>query len=117
MLFRSCVFLYPSTQPASGDGQSVAVNHCAVHSYALERGLDWQSFKPADCVQYPLCFYQKDGRTVLALQEEPGQAIVPCLNNPIGPPMYRSLEGTIIYLLGERLNEQVQAYGREHFPE
>jgi hypothetical protein len=112
-----CVFLYPSTQPAPDNGHSVAVNHCAVHSYALERGMDWPSFKPADCVQFPLCFYQKDGRTVLALQEEPGQAIVPCLNNPIGPPMYRSLEGTIIYLLGERFNEKVQAYGREHFPE
>jgi len=51
------------------------------------------------------------------LQEEPGHAIVPCLNNPIGPRMYRSLEGTIIYLLGERFNAQVQAYGREHFPD
>ena len=58
-----------------------------------------------------------DDPTVLALQEEPGRAIVPCLNNPIGPPMYRSLEGTIIYLLGERFNEKVQAYGREHFPD
>jgi len=112
-----CVFLYPTTQPAPGNGHSVAVHHCAVHSYALERGMDWQSFKQADCVQYPLCVYEQDGRTVLALQEEPGHAAVPCLNNPIGPRMYRSLEGTITYLLGERFNAQVQAYGRKHFPD
>jgi len=31
--------------------------------------------------------------------------------------MYRSLAGTITYLLGERFNEKVQAYGRAHFPE
>src|SRR2546422_7860897 len=35
----------------------------------------------------------------------------------IGPPMYRSLEGTIIYLLGERFNAQVQAYGQERSEE
>ena len=112
-----CVFLYPATQPAPGNGHSVPVQYCAVHSYALERGMDWQSFKQADCVQYPLCVYEQDSRTVLALQEEPGHAGVPCLNNPIGPPMYRSLEGTIVYLLGERFNAQVQAYGQEHFPD
>jgi hypothetical protein len=31
--------------------------------------------------------------------------------------MYRSLAGTITYLLGEPFNEQVQAYGCAHFPE
>jgi hypothetical protein len=83
----------------------------------MEQGMDWKAFKQTDCVQYPLCAYQQDGRTVLALQEEPGRAVVPCLNNPIGPLMYRSLAGTITYLLGEPFNEQVQAYGRTHFPE
>jgi hypothetical protein len=87
-----------------------------VHSYALEQGMDWKDFKQTDCVQYPLCTYTRDDRTVLALQEEPGRAGVPCLNNPIGPLMYRSLAGTITYLLGERFNETVQAYGRAHFP-
>ena len=75
------------------------------------------SFKQADCVQYPLCVYSRDGRTILALQEEPGRAQVPCLNNPIGPRMYQSLSGTITYLLGSVFNEQVQVYGRAHFPE
>ena len=112
-----CVFLYPATETAAGDARPVPVQYCAVHSYALEQGLEWQTFKQADCVQYPLCVYRQDGRTVLALQEEPGRASIPCLNNPIGPPMYRSLSGTIIYLLGEAFNEEIQAYGREHFPE
>lgn len=109
-----CVFLYPSTETTSSGGR-VPVQHCAVHSYALEQGLDWKAFKQADCVQYPLCVYRQDGRTVLALQEEPGRATVPCLNNPVGPPMYRSLAGTIAYLLGERFSENLQAYGLEHF--
>lgn len=116
-----CVFLYPSTAPsietASGGVGTVPVQYCAIHSYAMERGLDWKVFKQADCVQYPLCVYRQDGRTVLALQEEPGRATVPCLNNPVGPPMYRSLAGTIAYLLGEEFNQTVQAYGLEHFPE
>ena len=112
-----CVFLYPSTETAPGGASPVPVQYCAVHSYALEQGLDWKAFKQADCVQYPLCVYRQDGRTVLALQEEPGRASIPCLNNPIGPLMYRSLEGTITYLLGETFNAEVQAYGREHFPE
>jgi hypothetical protein len=112
-----CVFLYPATQTASDGTRSISVQHCAVHAHALELGKDWKAFKQADCVQYPLCVYQQDGRTVLALQEEPGRASVPCLNNPIGPPMYRSLSGTIAYLLGSPFSDKVQAYGREHFPE
>ena len=117
VLDDGCVFLYPSTEQAPGNGHAVPVQYCAVHSYAMAQGMDWKAFKQPDCVQYPLCVYQQDGRTVLALQEEPGRAGVPCLNNPIGPLMYRSLAGTITYLLGEPFNEQVQAYGRVHFPE
>ena len=117
VLDDGCVFLYPSTEQAPGNGHAVPVQYCAVHSYAMAQGMDWKAFKQPDCVQYPLCVYQQDGRTVLALQEEPGRAGVPCLNNPIGPLMYRSLAGTITYLLGEPFSEQVQAYGRVHFPE
>jgi hypothetical protein len=113
----SCVFLYPATERAPGDGHPVPVHYCAVHAYALEQGMDWKAFKQTDCVQYPLCVYMQDGRTVLALQEEPGQASIPCLNNSVGPPMYQSLSGTITYLLGPTLNEKVQAYGHEHFQE
>ncbi len=111
-----CVFLYPSTQ-SSDSGAAVSVQYCAIHSYALERGMDWKAFKQTDCVQYPLCVYSKDGQSVLALQEEPGRAGVPCLNNPIGPPMYRSLADTIAYLLGDAFKDKVQAYGQAHFPE
>ena len=111
-----CVFLYPSVA-ATPPEMSKPVQHCAVHSFALDQGLDWTAFKQADCVQYPLCVYQSDGRTFLALQEEPGAARVPCLNNSIGPKMYQSLGNTITYLLGSAFNEQVQAYGRVHFPE
>ncbi len=113
-----CVFLYPATEATPGESaQAVPVKHCAIHSYALDRSIDWKSFKPTDCVQYPLCIYQRDGHTVLALQEEPGRARVPCLNNPIGPKMYQSLSDTITYLLGPVFNERVQAYGRAHFQE
>jgi len=112
-----CVFLYPASQAAAGRHETVTVQYCAIHSYAMDQGMDWQTFKQTDCVQYPLCIYTQDGRTVLALQEEPGHARVPCLNNPMGPPMYRSLSGTITYLLGEAFNERVQAYGSTHFPD
>jgi hypothetical protein len=113
----SCIFLYPVDQAAQGATQAGPVHYCAVHSYALERGIDWKNFKQADCVQYPLCLYRRDARTVLAVQEEPGRARVPCLNRSLGPLMYRSLSGTITYLLGREFNDRVQAYGREHFPE
>lgn len=113
----SCVFLYPADQAAHGHSQAGAVHYCAVHSYALDQGIDWKGFKQADCVQYPLCLYRSEGRSVLAVQEEPGRARVPCLNRDLGPLMYRSLGGTITYLLGPAFNDRVQAYGREHFPE
>jgi hypothetical protein len=113
-----CTFLYPAMVPApNGSDQPREVQHCAIHSYAVNCGLDWKSFKPTDCVQYPLCVYRRDGYTILALQEEPGRARIPCLNNSIGPRMYQSLSGTITYLLGSAFNEQVQAYGRDQFPE
>jgi len=112
-----CVFLYPTLTSSDQHDQPAKVHYCAVHSYALDQGMDWKAFKQTDCVQYPLCIYPRDGRTILALQEEPGHASVPCLNNPIGPLMYRSLSGTITYLLGSAFNELVQAYGREHFPD
>jgi uncharacterized protein DUF3109 len=112
-----CVFLYPAVKSCGEDGRPVPVHSCAVHSYALHKGLDWQTFKQTDCVQYPLCTYRRNGRTVLALQDDPGHAQVPCLNNHIGPLMYRSLSGTITYLLGPAFNERVEAYGREHFPD
>jgi hypothetical protein len=114
---NSCVFLYPAGTQTSESRDPTSIHHCAVHSYALDRGMDWMAFKQTDCVQYPLCVYRRDDRTILALQEEPGQAQVPCLNNPIGPLMYQSLSGTITYLLGSAFNERVQAYGRAHFPE
>jgi hypothetical protein len=112
-----CVFLHQAPTTTAGSGRAVKVQRCAVHSYAVDRGLDWRTFKQADCVQYPLYVYRQDGRTVLALQEVPGHAQVPCLNNPVGPLMYRSLSASIVYLLGADFNEQLQAYGHEHFPE
>lgn len=93
LLFNNdCALLY-----TAGKG----LRYCAVHSYAIERGMVWEEFKFADCVQYPLSVYtREDGKRVLTIQDTPYLSHIPCMKNPAGEPLYRSLKRTIETLLG-----------------
>jgi hypothetical protein len=110
LLFRNdCSLLYTNDR---------GLRYCAVHSYAMERGMVWEEFKFADCVQYPLSFYVDDqGRKVLSIQETPYLEHIPCMKNPSGEPMYRSLRKTIETFLGKdfwkALSAHVEGQGRK----
>jgi hypothetical protein len=93
LLFNNdCSLLYTNKE---------GLRYCAVHTYALEKGMVWEEFKFADCVQYPLSFYMKeDGRRVMSVQDTPYLNHIPCMKNPSGEPMYRSLKKTIETFLG-----------------
>ena len=94
LLFKNdCSLLYTNSQ---------GLRYCAVHSFAFERGMVWEEFKFADCVQYPLSFYvDEQGRQVLSIQETPYLDHIPCMKNPSGEPMYKSLRKTIETFLGK----------------
>ena len=59
------------------------LKYCAVHTYAMDKGLVWEEYKFADCVQYPLAFYSnEDGKQVLSIQDTPYLDHIPCLKQP-----------------------------------
>ena len=103
LLFNNnCALLYTNQQ---------GLRYCAVHSYAMGKGMIWEEFKFADCVQYPLSFYtDKDGTQVLSIQDTPYLNHIPCMKNPAGEPMYKSLKKTIETFLGKDFYKELAAY-------
>ncbi len=98
---NDCSLLY-----SAGNGR----RFCAVHSYALEHGMDWETFKFADCVQYPLSFYvREDGKQVMTIQDTPYLAHIPCMKDPSGEPLYRGLRRTIETFLGREFYRELAA--------
>lgn len=103
----SCIFLYNSNE---------GLRYCAIHSYALGSGLIWEEFKMTDCVQYPLAIYiNTEGRLVLGIQTTPYLADIPCKDSQDAPPIYKSLESTIRFLVGMELTEKIRKYGDLHY--
>jgi len=102
LLFNNnCALLYTNQQ---------GLRYCAVHSYAMEKGMVWEEFKFADCVQYPLSFYtDKDGTQVLSIQDTPYLNHIPCMKKPAGEPMYKSLKKTIETFLGKAFYKELAA--------
>ena len=92
------------------------LRYCSVHSYAMEKGLVWEEFKFADCVQYPLSFYTtEDGKKVMSIQDTPYLNHIPCMKEPAGQPMYKSLKKTIETFLGKDFYRELAAYaGKRH---
>ncbi|BAM07192.1 DUF3109 family protein [Leptospirillum ferrooxidans] len=88
----SCIFLTKNDRME---------NVCSIHAYAIDQGMNWMALKPLDCVQYPLGVYNKDGETILRSQSTPYLSHLPCHDSGIGPLMYRSMEGTIRFLMGD----------------
>ncbi|MEK6680876.1 MAG: DUF3109 domain-containing protein [Nitrospirota bacterium] len=102
----ACVFLYTNKE---------GLKYCSIHTYAMEKGMEWEAFKMKDCVQYPLSVYIKDGKKVLTIQDTPYLSHIPCMKDNTGEPMYKSLEGTITALLGKRFNTALQGYGEKKY--
>jgi hypothetical protein len=91
------------------------MRHCSVHSYALEKGMAWEEFKFADCVQYPLAFYTtEDGRKALSIQDTPYLNHIRCMKEPSGPPMYKSLKKTIETFLGKAFYQELEAWAAKN---
>ena len=71
----------------------------------------WEEFKFADCVQYPLSFYRtEDGQQVLSIQDTPYLNHIPCMKQPAGEPMYKSLKKTIETFMGKAFYQELDAY-------
>ncbi len=102
LLNNDCSLLYTNK-----DG----LRYCAVHTYAIEKGLVWEEFKFADCVQYPLSFYTAEGgKKVMSIQDTPYLEHIPCMKAPSGGPMYKSLRKTIETFLGKDFYLELAAY-------
>ena len=90
------------------------LRYCAVHTYAIEKGMVWEEFKFADCVQYPLSFYATEkGKKVLSIQDTPYLNHIPCMKDPAGEPMYKSLQKTIETFLGRDFYKELAGYARK----
>lgn len=88
--------------------------YCAVHTFAMDKGLVWEEFKFADCVQYPLAFYTTDdGKQVLSVQNTPYLDHIPCMQKPEGEPMYKSLKKTIETFLGRDFYNELAAHAEK----
>jgi hypothetical protein len=71
----------------------------------------WEEFKFADCVQYPLSFYTDEkGKKVLSIQDTPYLEHIPCMKQPAGQPMYKSLKKTIETFMGKEFYRELEAH-------
>lgn len=98
-----CVLIYKNRE---------GTNYCAVHSYAIDEGLKWESFKMRDCIQYPLAVIEREGKRVLTIQGTPFLNKIPCMVSKKGKPMYESLESTIEFLLGRDFAGRLKEYAK-----
>jgi hypothetical protein len=103
LLFKNdCSLIYTNKE---------GLRYCAVHTYAIEKGMVWEEFKFADCVQYPLSFYtNEEGKKVLSIQDTPYLEHIPCMKKPEGQPMFRSLKKTIETFMGREFYKELEAY-------
>jgi uncharacterized protein DUF3109 len=103
LLFNNdCALLYTNQQ---------GLRYCAVHTYAIQKGMVWEEFKFADCVQYPLSFYTaEDDKRVLSIQDTPYLNHIPCMKSPAGEPMYKSLKKTIETFMGKDFYKELEDY-------
>ena len=103
---KTCALLYTNKE---------GLRYCAVHTFAMDKGLVWEEFKFADCVQYPLSFYTtKDGKKVLSIQDTPYLNHIKCMAEPSGPPMYKSLKKTIETFMGKDFYAELAGYAAKH---
>ncbi len=106
LIFKNtCALLYTNKE---------RFRYCAVHTFALDKGLVWEEFKFADCVQYPLSFYNdQTGKQVLSIQDTPYLDHIPCMKKPKGEPMYKSLRKTIETFMGKDFYRELETYAKK----
>ena len=90
------------------------VRLCAIHSYALQKGMDLLEIKPLDCIQYPLYLGEDEQGRYLGIQETPYLSHVPCMRNPRGEPMVLGLGYAIEALLGEDFYRELLKVFRQY---
>ncbi len=91
------------------------LKYCSVHTFAMDKGIVWEEFKFADCVQYPLSFYTDEkGRKVLSIQDTPYLNHIACMSQPSGDPMYKSLKKTIETFMGASFYQELATYAAKH---
>jgi hypothetical protein len=105
-----CVLIFQNTCSLLYTNKE-GLRYCAVHTFAMDKGMVWEEFKFADCVQYPLAFYSTgDGKQVLSIQDTPYLNHIACMKKPAGEPMYKSLKKTIETFLGKDFYKELAAY-------
>ncbi len=96
-----CIFLY----------NKEGISLCAIHSYALDNGIDLSEIKPLDCIQYPIyCYDTNKGQKKLAVQKNSIISNFPCMNIDCGDAMYKNLTHATKNLLGEEFSEKLARY-------
>jgi hypothetical protein len=102
---KTCSLLYTNRQ---------GFRYCAVHTFAMEKGLVWEEYKFSDCVQYPLSLYlDGNGRQVLSIQDTPHLKHIPCIRKPKGEPMYKSLRKIIERFLGRDFYAELASHAQK----
>ncbi len=102
----TCALLYTNKE---------GLRYCAVHTFAMDKGMVWEEFKFADCVQYPLSFYTDEkGRKVMSIQDTPYLNHIACMSQPSGEPMYKSLKKTIETFMGAAFYKELATYAAKH---
>jgi hypothetical protein len=105
-----CVLIFKNTCSLLYTNKE-GLRYCAVHTFAMDKGMVWEEFKFADCVQYPLSFYHTEkGKRVLSIQDTPYLNHIPCMKEPAGDPMYKSLRKTIETFMGKDFYKELAAY-------
>jgi len=104
----SCVFQIP-------DGR------CAIHSYCLDHGISWETFKFEVCVVWPIQFRRRDGAWVVRMHKElpePYWDEVDCVHIDRLPQEQRdtlpfaidSMKSTIVSRIGQKRYDALKAY-------
>jgi hypothetical protein len=84
---------------------------CMLHSYSLNKGIDYHDLKPFFCSMFPVTFYEG----ILCIPEEIEDKTLACLG--IGPSLYQGAREEIRYYFGDgiidELDEISTKYERE----
>jgi hypothetical protein len=94
----ACVFR--SRRPTRPAGRG-----CLIHSFALERGIDYHELKPMVSVLFPVTF--DDG--LLHCSTEIVDRSLQCIDD--GPTVYRGVRGEIAWYFGSALVAELDALG------
>lgn len=79
---------------------------CRIHTYCLERGLDFRSIKPMICSLFPLTW---DAGLLLPANETRDRSLI-CLGE--GPTLYRAARADVVHFFGEELAAELDGLER-----